>query len=459
VQSVIDGEISISNRKKQELLHEIKSKGFQVFEDRAKVSVDEESAEAEVGEPPNTLERGYDYLLSMKLWSLTAEKVKELIVLRDAKRLELDHLQKKTPEMLWSDDLDACELALNELDAERLIETNGMLAAQKKSRQRVTSKKPIVKPIAARKTKKTPIEGGAESTESDLVFDSDNDSGSDNDSDFALTKKNSVSSSKGSTLRRSVTLNSNISEMSAASSAIVKVNRIKAIENKSTPLLTIANQPVTNQKIDTAKKAPRVRKTKIPVESGNDSDFEEAQVKSKVAAITPRTKKATSTVQQSSSKKRSRSSSSSTESDADVDSDWESDLSKRVKPKSAARPRSSTAVQGPRTTIPKFVKTKSTTLVDLVETSTSESINDSDSDFEINLPKTKRRTTLNVATRRKSMTDDPSGLLSSQEPPLSVVKTTKSAKKSLDSDDETPPPSLLDRLKARRSLTPGTTPT
>ena len=47
------------------------------------------------------LSRGYDYLLSMKIWSLTMEKVQSLTSERNTKKDELDILAAKTAEDLW----------------------------------------------------------------------------------------------------------------------------------------------------------------------------------------------------------------------------------------------------------------------------------------------------------------------------------------------------------------------
>lgn len=49
----------------------------------------------------------YDYLLSMALYSLTAERVRKLLDERDAKEAELNHLLAQSAKDLWSADLDA----------------------------------------------------------------------------------------------------------------------------------------------------------------------------------------------------------------------------------------------------------------------------------------------------------------------------------------------------------------
>jgi DNA topoisomerase-2 len=86
---VINGSIIISNRKKGELLQDLKKKGFKTFVPPKKVNNDESEEPADVeGEDDNEdeLVKGFDYLLSMKIWSLTMEKVENLSNERNAKK-------------------------------------------------------------------------------------------------------------------------------------------------------------------------------------------------------------------------------------------------------------------------------------------------------------------------------------------------------------------------------------
>lgn len=48
----------------------------------------------------------YDYLLGMKMWSLTKERKDEILKQRDQKIQELKLLKDKTKEDLWIEDLD-----------------------------------------------------------------------------------------------------------------------------------------------------------------------------------------------------------------------------------------------------------------------------------------------------------------------------------------------------------------
>lgn len=120
--AVIDNKLVVSNRKKHELLSDLAKKGYKAFSDKKKKKdvQDAESDSEEIADeesPTATLEKGYDYLLSMKLWSLTMERVQALKNQAAEKRRELDTLLAKTPEDLWNEDLDALELSLDNFDA------------------------------------------------------------------------------------------------------------------------------------------------------------------------------------------------------------------------------------------------------------------------------------------------------------------------------------------------------
>jgi DNA topoisomerase II len=115
---VIAGQLVVSNRKKTELLDELHQKGFKLFSERKGAKKEDEEGEEEEESPVGSisLSSGYDYLLSMKIWSLTMERVKALTAERDEKRRELDVLTAKTAEDLWLEDLDCLEIALGDFE-------------------------------------------------------------------------------------------------------------------------------------------------------------------------------------------------------------------------------------------------------------------------------------------------------------------------------------------------------
>ena len=70
----------------------------------------------------------YDYLLNMNLWSLTQEKIEELLKQKELKEKELETLEKTEVETLWDNDLDNLE---EELVKYEKMEEEDRLLAQK----------------------------------------------------------------------------------------------------------------------------------------------------------------------------------------------------------------------------------------------------------------------------------------------------------------------------------------
>jgi DNA topoisomerase-2 len=75
----------VNNQKKSIIIDNLRARGY-----------------LEVGE---TEEHGFEYLLSMPIWSLTIERMEKLIRDRDLKKEELRLLQQKTAKDLWRFDL------------------------------------------------------------------------------------------------------------------------------------------------------------------------------------------------------------------------------------------------------------------------------------------------------------------------------------------------------------------
>eukprot|EP01033_Poteriospumella_lacustris_P010996 gene10996-7824_t len=148
--AVIRGDIVVANRKKTELLNDLKRQGLKTFyeaKDRSKNNNEDGAAgegaanddDADTDEATAaggvSLERGYDYLLSLKLWNLTMEKVHELTAQRNEKRQELDELMATSAEALWLRDLETLEVALDDFDATFDEAKASELAAQKKAQR------------------------------------------------------------------------------------------------------------------------------------------------------------------------------------------------------------------------------------------------------------------------------------------------------------------------------------
>lgn len=121
IQAVVDGQLVVAKKTKAFLVELLRKEGYlAIFPEKAKrapvagVDADEEEA-ADGDERSAGAEEaghgGYDYLLSMQLWSLTAEKVASLRAECAAKEAELNELLGKSPLDLWRHDLDIFEAA------------------------------------------------------------------------------------------------------------------------------------------------------------------------------------------------------------------------------------------------------------------------------------------------------------------------------------------------------------
>ncbi|KAI0935640.1 hypothetical protein AcV5_004006 [Taiwanofungus camphoratus] len=114
VQMIVDKELIISNRKKLDIVEELRKKQFRAFPKVSKAKAageteavveedDEEEGSASNGVP---VSRDYDYLLGMPIWSLTKEKIEKLRQQATEKEAELLALLELTPISIWQKDLD-----------------------------------------------------------------------------------------------------------------------------------------------------------------------------------------------------------------------------------------------------------------------------------------------------------------------------------------------------------------
>ncbi|KAJ3098384.1 hypothetical protein HDU96_011109 [Phlyctochytrium bullatum] len=110
VESIIYGRICVQNRKKPDIIADLKSKGFltnhaiaakrEAYEKKSTGLDNDETAE------DDSDLSGYNYLLNMAILHLTHEKVAELRSELEAKRSELEALQLQTELTMWKADLE-----------------------------------------------------------------------------------------------------------------------------------------------------------------------------------------------------------------------------------------------------------------------------------------------------------------------------------------------------------------
>jgi hypothetical protein len=150
VEEVCTGELVVSNRKRADILAELQKRGYVLLEKETKAKStnhdDDDSEDSDVEETASDadLARGYEYLLGMKIWSLTFEKAEQLRAQLAEKTEDVAELEATAPSQIWLNDLDAIEEALDERDAEMKAAHKNELKAQQKNKKRV-AKKPVKK--------------------------------------------------------------------------------------------------------------------------------------------------------------------------------------------------------------------------------------------------------------------------------------------------------------------------
>ncbi|KAK5575424.1 hypothetical protein RB653_006557 [Dictyostelium firmibasis] len=171
--AVVNKELVISNVKKVDIIKKLKEMKFDKIinknsnklakeklkkkkngydEEDAAFSSDEEGGEGDGEEEQDDDTKGYDYLLSLPLWSLTLERVKKLLEERDAKKKEWDILLGTPIQKIYKRDLDALEKALDEQDAYDQSLKNQTESLKKKTK---TKALPRAKKISAKTVKDT----------------------------------------------------------------------------------------------------------------------------------------------------------------------------------------------------------------------------------------------------------------------------------------------------------------
>eukprot|EP00759_Apiculatamorpha_spiralis_P009377 PhF_6_TR15990/c0_g1_i1/m.25083/K03164/TOP2; DNA topoisomerase II len=136
IREVIEGSMVISKKKKPVLLKELQSRGYKAFppkshkvtssnavpqEDAGNDDRDDpmdvrDDAVASDADTPEVAQftKDYEYLLGMKLWSLTLERIAALEAQLKGVELEIRTLESKSPKDLWIEDLTKLEVVLKD---------------------------------------------------------------------------------------------------------------------------------------------------------------------------------------------------------------------------------------------------------------------------------------------------------------------------------------------------------
>ncbi|SBS92951.1 DNA topoisomerase 2, putative (TOP2), partial [Plasmodium ovale curtisi] len=120
--AIINGELVVNKKKKKILVEELYRKGYDPYKDIHKVKKEEifEQELLEAAENPEDNEeiiagvtvKDYNYLLNMPIFSLTLEKVEELLAQLKEKEQELEILKSITVETMWLKDIEKVEEAI-----------------------------------------------------------------------------------------------------------------------------------------------------------------------------------------------------------------------------------------------------------------------------------------------------------------------------------------------------------
>ena len=202
IEEVCADDLVVSNRKRAAILTDLKERKYDLFpkEDARNNSrnddTDSDSEDAEDSSNAD-LAKGYEYLLGMKIWSLTYEKAEKIRKELAEKTEAVTRLEETPPSNLWENDLDSIEEALDDRDQFYIEAAEEEAIAQSNSKKNNKGKKKAA-PRKKRVTKKPSPKSNDDAVNmskskgpvKDFIVDSDDD-------DFqvkkeATTKKNSV---------------------------------------------------------------------------------------------------------------------------------------------------------------------------------------------------------------------------------------------------------------------------
>ncbi|KAI1381795.1 type II DNA topoisomerase [Hypoxylon crocopeplum] len=117
IREIMDGKLVVSRKKKQVIVGELRERKYESFPrgqdaKKTKSEDDEEANEEEGGDQEvetDSAANGYDYLLSMPIWSFTQERLDRLKDQIAKKAAERDALEALSEKDLWCQDLDDFE--------------------------------------------------------------------------------------------------------------------------------------------------------------------------------------------------------------------------------------------------------------------------------------------------------------------------------------------------------------
>jgi hypothetical protein len=175
VEEVCKGSLVVSNRKRADILADLHRRGYDLIEKTKKSREADEDVESFDDESSDAkLAKGYDYLLGMKIWNLTMEKVLQLRQELDEKIRAVDELDKRSITDIWVEDLISIEAALDERDLEKAAQLGEERKAQLKS-QNLQKQRGKKVPAKSNKKKKIVVMNSKDASSDSVIELSDSD--------------------------------------------------------------------------------------------------------------------------------------------------------------------------------------------------------------------------------------------------------------------------------------------
>ena len=131
IQFVVNEEIPVGNCKIDQLVNHVRDFGLLTMYEIQRITTGEQMDDDAV--PLDSGPQGYGYLLQMKLWTLTEERLGALETLVEEKSAALDQLRRLPLEAMWERDLARLEEALDAVDASDAKEEESALRLMRKS--------------------------------------------------------------------------------------------------------------------------------------------------------------------------------------------------------------------------------------------------------------------------------------------------------------------------------------
>eukprot|EP00928_Gymnodinium_smaydae_P009830 TRINITY_DN13680_c0_g2_i2.p1 TRINITY_DN13680_c0_g2~~TRINITY_DN13680_c0_g2_i2.p1 ORF type:complete len:2124 (+),score=527.12 TRINITY_DN13680_c0_g2_i2:96-6467(+) len=133
VRLVVDGQLEVSQRAAKDVCRDMRRHGLRTMrelraigpqgDEQARATAREEAdAQDAPQKPADNGKDGYGFLLNMKLWTLTEDRLKQLEAQLERCTQALEELRGTTPEQLWERDLVALDEALDQREAEEAKE-------------------------------------------------------------------------------------------------------------------------------------------------------------------------------------------------------------------------------------------------------------------------------------------------------------------------------------------------